>query len=242
METLKIQVKKDVFNKIVSGESNEVCVELTQTLAKRISKDGKSKADEILADKSLIKDFDELYVSCMFSPDNHTFGITGFEIDGKNIVFKITDTPKDEKPVEEKPSEKPVEKKENKHKTGKTMSQRIDEVLDKFCENKNVTKVGGPRVIVKPNGVLFGLKKRLPVKNDVEIHIDIEIQKFYFTYDMTEDMFVKELEKFLNRMAAGNFVFIWRSKCAYKEKEDGKRYLVLYYTTRKFVNQDKNRW
>lgn len=241
METLKIQVKKDVFNKIVSGESNEVSVELTNTLAKRISKDGKSTASEMLADKSLIKDFDELYVSCMFSPDNHTFGISGLDIDGKNIVFKITDTNAPEKPAEKK-VEKPAAKKGNKEKSGKSVSQRIDEVLDKFCEHKNVTKVGGPRVIVKPNGVLFGLKKRLPVKNDVEIHIDIETQKFYFTYDMTEDVFVRELENFLNRMVAGNFVFIWRNKCAYKEKEDGKRYLILYYTTRKFVNQDKNRW
>lgn len=241
MEILKIQVKKDIFNKIVTGESDEVAVELTKTLAKRISKDGKSSSEEMLSDKSLIKDFDELYVSCMFSPDNHTFGISGFDIDGKNIVFKITDTNTPEKPAEKK-VEKPAAKKDNKKKSGKSMSQRIDEVLDKFCEHKNVTKVGGPRVIVKPNGVLFGLKKRLPVKNDVEIHIDIETQKFYFTYDMTEDMFVKELETFLNRMVAGNFVFIWRSKCAYKEKEDGKRYLVLYYTTRKFVNQDKNRW
>ena len=115
---------------------------------------------------------------------------------------------------------------------------RINKEIEEFCKNNKVYVVGGPRVAIHPNGVVFGNRKKLPILNDVRFYIDIEKQIFYFTYDMTEDDFIEQLREFLKKMLINNFVFIWKKKCEYKEV-DGKRFLSLYYTTRRYVNQTK---
>jgi hypothetical protein len=55
---------------------------------------------------------------------------------------------------------------------------------------------------------------------------------------MTEENFINQLKDFLKKMLINNFVFIWKKKCEYKEV-DGKRFLLLYYTTRRYINQTK---
>lgn len=239
METLKIRIRKEIYTDLLSGKTNELSVKLTQTLIKNISSKENATVED-LEDENNVKKFDNLHLLCMLTSDSMTVGIKSMKISNGNlnVVIEKEVENKVEEKKEEVKKEKSVVKKEKKK---SSISERINKVLDNFCNNKNVFIVGTPRVIVKTNGVLFGLKKRLPINNDVEVHIDIEKQKFFFTYDMTEDMFIKEFENFLNKMVIGNFVFIWRKKCIYKEV-DGKRYLVLYYTTRKFINQDKKIW
>lgn len=236
METLKVQVKKETYNKIVSGEEKILSVELTDTLAKRASVDGKSNKESIENDNTLLKHFDELYVSCMFSADNKTFPIEEMKLEDGKLVFSFKEEKKERKTAKKKEEEKKEVVKEEKKEI--KIEEKIDEVLDKFCENKDVFVVNTPRVIVKPNGVLFALGKRLPIENDHAINIDIEKQRFFHTYDMTDDMFVSQLVNFLKGMLVNNYVFIWRSKCKYKIV-DGKRYLVLYYTTRRYIKPNK---
>lgn len=235
METLKIQVKKDIYNDLVSGKAKNLSVDLTQNLAKRASVDGKGDKESLENDKNLLKKFDELYISCMFSADNITLPIKSMEVKDGKLCFSFKSEKKETKKVkvEEKPK---TEKKETKDE--RKIEERIDEILEKFCANKDVFTVNTPRVIVRPNGVLFALGRKLPIDNDVAINIDIERQRFFHTYDMTDDMFIEQLKGFLKRMLVNNYVFIWKSRCKYKVV-DGKRFLVMYYTTRRYIKPNK---
>lgn len=247
METLKIQVKKDIYNDLVSGKEKTISVDLTQNLAKRASVDGKSDKESLENDKNLLKKFDELYISCMFSADNITLPIKSMEVKDGKLCFSFKSEKKEIKTakVEEKPKETKKVKVEEKPKAEKKetkderkIEERIDEILEKFCANKDVFTVNTPRVIVRPNGVLFALGRKLPIDNDVAINIDIERQRFFHTYDMTDDMFIEQLKGFLKKMLVNNYVFIWKSRCKYKVV-DGKRFLVMYYTTRRYIKPNK---
>lgn len=278
MEILKFRVKKDVFDGIVPGEMSEASFELTPTIIKKISKDGKSTKEEMAADPSLIKEIDTIELTYSPSSEVKTIGVAGAEIREDSVVFQMvpvvenTETkepeqeeepaeeflpemetvepepqviPEVENPVEvtekepeEEPEEEDVELEEQDE---SDMESRVDELIGKLAEHDHTYVVSRPSVIIKRNGYIIGLSKRLPLTNDNQITIDIEKQVLYHTYDKSDDEFLDELSEFFRRMVTGNFVFLWKSKCKYKVDESGKRYLVLYYTTRKYVNQKKNK-
>ena len=171
----------------------------------------------------------ELSVTRMFSSDNIVFKMKYLHIKDGIVTFfyenelKNTSGSKNTEPVE---------------KTEESISKRVEKLIDEFSKNSKVYVVGTPRVAIHPNGVVFGIGRKLPIENDVRFYIDIEKQILYHTYDMSDDEFINNLQDFFKRMLVNNFVFIWKNKCEYKES-NGKRYVVLYYTTRRFINQNK---
>jgi hypothetical protein len=272
MELIKVQAKKTAYEDLVSGKTDELVLDLTENLAKRVSDNGNRTFNELMSDNTLLKKFDKLYVSRVFSSDNSTFFLNDMFIRDDKIVFKVenvipscdscdeenetdicADTDCTKEPEEEKDAETIVNEHLEEEMSEATkdfekevvdilyekgvevsdMKKRVDETLDNFCKSSKVIKVNAPRVNVRPQGVLFGLNTKLPIENDVAFYVDIEKQKFYHTYDMSDDEFISQLTQFLKRMLLGNYVFIWRSKCAYKVV-DGKRYLILYYTVRRY--------
>lgn len=247
METLKVKINKEKFVEIESGK-NELVIGFTQALLKKISKDESYTISDLISNKELIKHFDELCILCMFSSDMITLPIEEMSVEEDGIHFILknekenvqTDEDKqnegDKTPEPEDNGDKTPELKDNGDETN--ISERINKEIEEFCKNNKVYVVGGPRVAIHPNGVVFGTKRKLPILNDVRFYINIEKQIFYFTYDMTEDDFIEQLREFLKKMLINNFVFIWKKKCEYKEV-DGKRFLLLYYTTRRYINQTK---
>ena len=247
METLKVKINKEKFVEIESGK-NELVIGFTQALLKKISKDESYTISDLISNKELVKHFDELCILCMFSSDMITLPIEEMNIEEDGIHFILknekenvqTDEDKqnegDETPEPEDSDDETPEPEDNDDETN--ISKRINKEIEEFCKNNKVYVVGGPRVAIHPNGVVFGTKRKLPILNDVRFYIDIEKQIFYFTYDMTEDDFIEQLREFLKKMLINNFVFIWKKKCEYKEV-DGKRFLLLYYTTRRYINQTK---
>ena len=247
METLKVKINKEKFVEIESGK-NELVIGFTQALLKKISKDKSYTISDLISNKELIKHFDELCILCMFSSDMITLPIEEMSVEEDGIHFILknekenvqTDEDKqnegDETPEPEDNGDETPEPEDNDDETN--ISERINKEIEEFCKNNKVYVVGGPRVAIHPNGVVFGNRKKLPILNDVRFYIDIEKQIFYFTYDMTEDDFIEQLREFLKKMLINNFVFIWKKKCEYKEV-DGKRFLLLYYTTRRYINQTK---
>ena len=247
METLKVKINKEKFVEIESGK-NELVIGFTQALLKKISKDKSYTISDLISNKELIKHFDELCILCMFSSDMITLPIEEMSVEEDGIHFILknekenvqTDEDKqnegDKTPEPEDNGDETPEPEDNDDETN--ISERINKEIEEFCKNNKVYVVGGPRVAIHPNGVVFGTKRKLPILNDVRFYIDIEKQIFYFTYDMTEDDFIEQLREFLKKMLINNFVFIWKKKCEYKEV-DGKRFLSLYYTTRRYVNQTK---
>ena len=247
METLKVKINKEKFVEIESGK-NELVIGFTQALLKKISKDKSYTISDLISNKELIKHFDELCILCMFSSDMITLPIEEMSVEEDGIHFILknekenvqTDEDKqnegDKTPEPEDNGDEIPEPEDNDDETN--ISERINKEIEEFCKNNKVYVVGGPRVAIHPNGVVFGTKRKLPILNDVRFYINIEKQIFYFTYDMTEDDFIEQLRDFLKKMLINNFVFIWKKKCEYKEV-DGKRFLLLYYTTRRYINQTK---
>lgn len=237
METLKVKINKEKFVEIESGK-NELVIGFTQALLKKISKDKSYTISDLISNKELIKHFDELCILCMFSSDMITLPIEEMSVEEDGIHFILKNEKENVQTDEDKQNEgdKTPEPKDNGDETN--ISERINKEIEEFCKNNKVYVVGGPRVAIHPNGVVFGTKRKLPILNDVRFYINIEKQIFYFTYDMTEDDFIEQLREFLKKMLINNFVFIWKKKCEYKEV-DGKRFLLLYYTTRRYINQTK---
>ena len=233
METLKVKINKEKFVEIESGK-NELVIGFTQALLKKISKDKSYTISDLISNKELIKHFDELCILCMFSSDMITLPIEEMSVEEDGIHF-ILKNEKVDVYTEDSDDETP-EPEDGDDETN--ISKRINKEIEEFCKNNKVYVVGGPRVAIHPNGVVFGTKRKLPILNDVRFYINIEKQIFYFTYDMTEDDFIEQLREFLKKMLINNFVFIWKKKCEYKEV-DGKRFLLLYYTTRRYINQTK---
>lgn len=247
METLKVKINKEKFVEIESGK-NELVIGFTQALLKKISKDKSYTISDLISNKELIKHFDELCILCMFSSDMITLPIEEMSVEEDGIHFILKNEKENVQTDEDKQNEgdKTPEPEDNDDETPEpednddetNISKRINKEIEEFCKNNKVYVVGGPRVAIHPNGVVFGNRKKLPILNDVRFYIDIEKQIFYFTYDMTEDDFIEQLREFLKKMLINNFVFIWKKKCEYKEV-DGKRFLLLYYTTRRYINQTK---
>ena len=247
METLKVKINKEKFVEIESGK-NELVIGFTQALLKKISKDKSYTISDLISNKELIKHFDELCILCMFSSDMITLPIEEMSVEEDGIHFILKNEKENVQTDEDKQNEgdKTPEPEDNGDETPEpedsddetNISERINKEIEEFCKNNKVYVVGGRRVAIHPNGVVFGNRKKLPILNDVRFYIDIEKQIFYFTYDMTEDDFIEQLREFLKKMLINNFVFIWKKKCEYKEV-DGKRFLSLYYTTRRYVNQTK---
>ena len=233
METLKVKINKEKFVEIESGK-NELVIGFTQALLKKISKDKSYTISDLISNKELIKHFDELCILCMFSSDMITLPIEEMSVEEDGIHF-ILKNKKVDVYTEDSDDETP-EPEDGDDETN--ISERINKEIEEFCKNNKVYVVGGPRVAIHPNGVVFGTKRKVPILNDVRFYINIEKQIFYFTYDMTEDDFIEQLRDFLKKMLINNFVFIWKKKCEYKEV-DGKRFLLLYYTTRRYINQTK---
>ena len=231
---LKVKINKEKFAEIESGK-NELVIGLTQALLKKISKDESYTISDLISNKELIKHFDELCILCMFSSDMITLPIEEMNIEEDGIHFILKNG--NENVQTDEDSDETLEPEDNEN-DEINISERINKEIEEFCKNNKVYVVGGPRVAIHPNGVVFGTKRKLPILNDVRFYIDIEKQIFYFTYDMTEDDFIEQLREFLKKMLKNNFVFIWKKKCEYKEV-DGKRFLSLYYTTRRYVNQTK---
>ena len=231
---LKVKINKEKFAEIESGK-NELVIGLTQALLKKISKDESYTISDLISNKELIKHFDELCILCMFSSDMITLPIEEMNIEEDGIHFILKNGKENVQTDED--SDETLEPEDNEN-DEINISERINKEIEEFCKNNKVYVVGGPRVAIHPNGVVFGTKRKLPILNDVRFYIDIEKQIFYFTYDMTEDDFIEQLREFLKKMLINNFVFIWKKKCEYKEV-DGKRFLLLYYTTRRYINQTK---
>ena len=247
METLKVKINKEKFVEIELGK-NELVIGFTQALLKKISKDESYTISDLISNKELIKHFDELCILCMFSSDMITLPIEEMSVEEDGIHFILKNEKENVQTNEDKQNEgdKTPKPEDNGDETPEpedsddetNISERINKEIEEFCKNNKVYVVGGPRVAIHPNGVVFGTKRKLPILNDVRFYINIEKQIFYFTYDMTEDDFIEQLREFLKKMLINNFVFIWKKKCEYKEV-DGKRFLLLYYTTRRYINQTK---
>ena len=108
-------------------------------------------------------------------------------------------------------------------------------LIDSFCAQKDVFVVNMPFVTIRNNGQIIGYHggRRLIADRDSDVRIDFK--KYELTkYDYVSDLeFITIVEKFLNNLLSGNYVFINRKYCGFDTAVTGELILKIAIASRK---------
>ena len=132
----------------------------------------------------------------------------------------------------EKPQveEEPVVKKETPD-----MKKVVTNLLNKFCELKDVYVITMPSVTIRNNGQVFGCKKRLIADRDSDVKFNF-VKKEFVKYPYTPDgIFTVQILNYLNNLLKNNYVFINKSACGFREGDGGNLvFTILAIGKRKY--------
>ena len=108
-------------------------------------------------------------------------------------------------------------------------------IINTFCDNKDVFVVNMPFVTIRNTGQIIGYHggRRLIADRDSDVRIDYK--KYELTkYDYMSDLeFTTIVEKFLNNLLSGNYVFINRKYCGFDTAVTGETVLKIAVAARK---------
>ena len=108
-------------------------------------------------------------------------------------------------------------------------------IINTFCNNKDVFVVNMPFVTIRNTGQIIGYHggRRLIADKDSDVRIDFK--KYELTkYDNMSDLeFTTIVEKFLNNLLSGNYVFINRKYCGFDTAVTGETVLKIAVASRK---------
>ena len=108
-------------------------------------------------------------------------------------------------------------------------------ILENLYASEDVIATKARQVIVRPNGVVLGSKKTLPVNNDVNVRIEFDMsKKVYFdpTFDISD--FEDDIYNVLREIRKNNFVFVWKEYTGIFMDKNGI-YFGIKYSTRKSI-------
>lgn len=108
-------------------------------------------------------------------------------------------------------------------------------MIDTFCNNEDVFVVNMPFVTIRNTGQIIGYhgSRRLIADRDSDVRIDYK--KYELTkYDYVSDLeFITIVEKFLDNLLSGNYVFINRKYCGFDTAVTGELILKIAIASRK---------
>ena len=108
-------------------------------------------------------------------------------------------------------------------------------MIDTFCNNEDVFVVNMPFVTIRNTGQIIGYhgSRRLIADRDSDVRIDFK--KYELTkYDYVSDLeFITIVEKFLDNLLSGNYVFINRKYCGFDTAVTGELILKIAIASRK---------
>lgn len=109
-----------------------------------------------------------------------------------------------------------------------------EKVLNTLYDNETVFTTNASPFVIRSNGRVLGSKKTLPVNNDADIRIDLDMGKMVY-YDPTLDInvFMDDIYSTLEEICKNNFVFICRRHTGIFMDSDGRIYFGIKYSTRK---------
>lgn len=115
------------------------------------------------------------------------------------------------------------------------MKEETIKIINAFCDNKDVFVVNMPFVTIRNTGQIIGYHggRRLIADRDSDVRID------YKKYELTKDDYVSGqeftaiVEKFLNNLLSGNYVFINRKYCGFDTAVTGELVLKIAVAARK---------
>ena len=113
--------------------------------------------------------------------------------------------------------------------------EEIFNIINAFCDNKDVFVVNMPFVTIRNTGQIIGYhgNRRLIADRDSDVRIDY--QKYELTkYGYMSDLeFTTIVEKFLSNLLSGNYVFINRKYCGFDTAVTGELVLKIAVASRK---------
>ena len=268
MNVLNIALRKDVFEKLVNGETNEIPIKKNDWWKKRL----------IDQDTGVYKKFDIASVTCG-SAEKFTYAIEKIELRGNKFIITVEpfrwidnngdivepgdsdsefDTgdsdsdwdgsedfqgmlkPDKVNPVtmgpdgsvtqvhylteEEKRAivEKYVKKVQAQltdyiEENTVDVKTRVLNLLDSFCEQKDVFVVNMPNVTIRFNGQIVGYHggKKLIADRDSDVRIDFKKYELMTSYGIQDDDFLAEVNGLLDSLLKNNYVFINRKSCGF---------------------------
>lgn len=94
---------------------------------------------------------------------------------------------------------------------------RILNLLDSFCEQKDVFVVNMPNVTIRFNGQIVGYHggKKLIADRDSDVRMDFKKYELMTSYGIHDDDFLAEVNGFLDNLLKNNYVFINRKSCGF---------------------------
>ena len=108
-------------------------------------------------------------------------------------------------------------------------------MIDTFCNSEDVFVVNMPFVTIRNTGQIIGYhgSRRLIADRDSDVRIDYK--KYELTkYDYVSDLeFITIVEKFLDNLLSGNYVFINRKYCGFDTAVTGELILKIAIASRK---------
>ena len=115
------------------------------------------------------------------------------------------------------------------------VKEEIFNIISAFCDNKDVFVVNMPFVTIRNTGQIIGYhgNRRLIADRDSDVRIDY--QKYELTkYGYMSDLeFTTIVEKFLDNLLSGNYVFINRKYCGFDTAVTGELVLKIAVASRK---------
>ena len=109
-----------------------------------------------------------------------------------------------------------------------------EKILNTLYDSESVFTTNASQFVILSNGRVIGTKKILPVNNDADIRIDLDMNKKVY-YDPTLDVnvFVDNIYSTLEEICKNNFVFICRRYTGIFMDSNDRIYFGIKYSTRK---------
>ncbi len=289
MNVLNIALRKDAFEKLINGETNEIPIKKNDWWKKRL----------IDQETGVYKKFDTASVTCG-SAEKFTYAIEKIELKGNKFIItvepfrwidnngdivepgdsdsdsdfddfseELKDTnknpellePTNVNPVtigpdgsvtqtvphilteEEKQAiiQKYIKKVQDQltddmEENDVDVKTRVLNILDSFCENKDVFVVNMPNVTIRYNGQIVGYHggRKLIADRDSDVRIDFKKHELVMMqYETNDDGFVKYINDYLDSMLKNNYVFINRKSSGFYVDANGELVFRIFAVSKK---------
>ena len=255
---LKVTLKKDVCDNLISGKTNKIYFDVKPYWVKRLS--SASTFEELKTDQSF-KEYDEIEIS--FGKDKFTYTIEKIEIgvneentemlvviiNNPNSVLEkevISDVEKEETLIEEKEEEtvktstdtvvqNPVDSttKQIVSKPQINLDQELALTLESYTTFPDVIQCG-PMVILGPDGWVSGHNRKLKnVHNTTEERV--YMKNVLIQHDcQTDEDFITKVELYLEKLLISNYVFLNINNCKLVHKQNNTYFLLRAALIKKY--------
>ena len=255
---LKVTLKKDVCDNLISGKTNKIYFDVKPYWVKRLS--SASTFEELKTDQSF-KEYDEIEIS--FGKDKFTYTIEKIEIgvneentemlvviiNNPNSVLEkevISDVEKEETLIKEKEEEtvktstdtvvqNPVDSttKQIVSKPQINLDQELALTLESYTTFPDVIQCG-PMVILGPDGWVSGHNRKLKnVHNTAEERV--YMKNVLIQHDcQTDEDFINKVELYLEKLLISNYVFLNINNCKLVHKQNNTYFLLRAALIKKY--------